>query len=56
MSDIQETMAKERKAADTMQAILEGQTRTVRILTYTKAQLPWSRPHTAWSSADSTAC
>ena len=40
MSDIQETMAKKRKAADTMQAILEGQTRTVRILTYTKAQLP----------------
>ena len=40
MSDIQETMAKKRKAADTVQAILEGQTRTVRILTYTKAQLP----------------
>ena len=40
MSDIQETMAKKRKAADTMQAILEGQTRTVRILTYIKAQLP----------------
>ena len=40
MSDIQEAMAKKRKAADTMQAILEGQTRTVRILTYTKAQLP----------------